>query len=162
MCSELTPRAHVPDNRIPQLMQPCRPGQSQATQTWRIPQQLAAIASLDFRSTTATQRYVEKLSCNMKDNHCFSSSRPSTLYPGLSFHDLYSLTIVLAFSIFWAGRSIIRTLTLKLWNFCLFVQTNYFRPVISFLTPLKPQTNSMFDETNAKLHFFSEHLENWN
>ena len=23
MCSELTPRAHVPDNRIPQLMQPC-------------------------------------------------------------------------------------------------------------------------------------------
>ena len=22
MCSELTPRAHVPDNRIPQLMQP--------------------------------------------------------------------------------------------------------------------------------------------
>ena len=24
MCSELTPRAHVPDNRIPQLMQPWR------------------------------------------------------------------------------------------------------------------------------------------
>ena len=23
MCSELTPRAPVPDNRIPQLMQPC-------------------------------------------------------------------------------------------------------------------------------------------
>ena len=23
MCSELAPRAHVPDNRIPQLMQPC-------------------------------------------------------------------------------------------------------------------------------------------
>ena len=23
MCSELTPRAHIPDNRIPQLMQPC-------------------------------------------------------------------------------------------------------------------------------------------
>ena len=26
MCSELTPRAHVPDNRIPQLMQPWRGG----------------------------------------------------------------------------------------------------------------------------------------
>ena len=25
MCSELTPRAHIPDNRIPQLMQPCPP-----------------------------------------------------------------------------------------------------------------------------------------
>ena len=24
MCSELAPRAHVPDNRIPQLMQPCQ------------------------------------------------------------------------------------------------------------------------------------------
>ena len=96
-----------------------RSGQSQATQTWQMPQQLAAIASLDFRSTTATQRYVEKLSCNMKDNHCFSSSRPSTLYPGLSFHDLYSPTIVLAFSIFWAGRSIIRILTPKLWDFIL-------------------------------------------
>ena len=23
MCSELTPRAHIPDTRIPQLMQPC-------------------------------------------------------------------------------------------------------------------------------------------
>ena len=28
MCSELTPRAHVPDNRIPQLMQPWHPGAS--------------------------------------------------------------------------------------------------------------------------------------
>ena len=27
MCSELTPRAHVPDNRIPQLMQPCHSGE---------------------------------------------------------------------------------------------------------------------------------------
>ena len=25
MCSELTPRAHIPDTRIPQLMQPWRP-----------------------------------------------------------------------------------------------------------------------------------------
>ena len=24
MCSELTPRARIPDTRIPQLMQPCR------------------------------------------------------------------------------------------------------------------------------------------
>ena len=26
MCSELTPRARIPDNRIPQLMQPCFQG----------------------------------------------------------------------------------------------------------------------------------------
>ena len=26
MCSELTPRARIPDTRIPQLMQPCLPG----------------------------------------------------------------------------------------------------------------------------------------
>ena len=24
MCSELAPRAHIPDTRIPQLMQPCK------------------------------------------------------------------------------------------------------------------------------------------
>ena len=48
----------------------------------------------------------------------------------------------------------------KVVEFWLFVQSNHFRPVISFWTPLKLQTSSKYDETNAKLHFFSEHLDN--
>ena len=36
MCSELTPRAHVPDNRIPQLMQPWSPARIRCANMWFI------------------------------------------------------------------------------------------------------------------------------
>ena len=65
MCSELAPRAHVPDNRIPQLMQPC-----------------SETGSRQFK------RSVHRIFCSTKCNCKMSISRKPLLWHFSSMKDL--------------------------------------------------------------------------
>ena len=57
MCSELTPRAHVPDNRIPQLMQPCSVAPVRAVSAIPEPLDMAQAATLNGGAHTQVTQF---------------------------------------------------------------------------------------------------------